>query len=347
MEFYKQLSYVKQLSQNLRQFKDMGNNVYKFRCVVCGDSKKDEHKCRGYLLKYEGNMVYKCHNCGYSNSLLGFMKEYFPAVYAEARLDEIREWKEANSITDSSKDDEQIIKSFQRSAPAIRRKLKAHRMVAGLSLLKSVDDDNPIKQYAVNRGLTPYLGLLYYIPNVSEFMVATGRYEKPVSTTSDAIGIPHWSEDKVRLEYMQMRMNNPKFRYLTLRVDALDTTPKLFGLERMDRTRLISVTEGAFDSLFIDNCISISGLSDWKQVEALKVDKQQIRFLVDNDYRVNKQVMKTLHNIIEAGYSIGICDKTLSEYKDINDMAMDYDRDYINRSIETYHGLKAKLVLTR
>lgn len=49
------------------------------RCPICGDSKKSRSKRRGYILKSnrrgDTSYGYYCHNCNYSNSLMGFFKE--------------------------------------------------------------------------------------------------------------------------------------------------------------------------------------------------------------------------------------------------------------------------------
>lgn len=60
-----------------------GTTPYNFKCPICGDSKKNKHKKRGYIVFDKGPWVYTCHNeCG-KMSFLNFLKNYHPSVYRE------------------------------------------------------------------------------------------------------------------------------------------------------------------------------------------------------------------------------------------------------------------------
>ena len=63
------------LSPRLEKFKKVKNNLYNFRCPICGDSKKNKNKTRGYLYQVKANTNYKCHNCGASMSFNNFLKK--------------------------------------------------------------------------------------------------------------------------------------------------------------------------------------------------------------------------------------------------------------------------------
>ena len=38
-----------------------------------------------------------------------------------------------------------------------------------------------------------------------------------------------------------------------------DSMPKLFGLDEVDVSKTVYVTEGPIDSMFVDNCIAMAG----------------------------------------------------------------------------------------
>jgi len=60
-----------------------GTTPYNFRCPICGDSKKNKHKKRGYVVFGRGVWSYTCHNeCG-KMSFLNFLKTYHPSVHRE------------------------------------------------------------------------------------------------------------------------------------------------------------------------------------------------------------------------------------------------------------------------
>ena len=68
------------VSSKLQRFKRVKANLYNFRCPICGDSKKNKSKTRGYLYTSKANTNYKCHNCGASMSLNNFLKKVDPVV---------------------------------------------------------------------------------------------------------------------------------------------------------------------------------------------------------------------------------------------------------------------------
>lgn len=56
---------------------------YNFRCPICGDSKTNPHKKRGFILFNDGAWVYTCHNeCG-TMGFIHFLKIYHPSVYRD------------------------------------------------------------------------------------------------------------------------------------------------------------------------------------------------------------------------------------------------------------------------
>ena len=61
----------------------VSRSYFQFRCNVCGDSKKNRSKRRGYILMQKKNWVFKCHNCGKSMSAEKWLKEYYPVVYKQ------------------------------------------------------------------------------------------------------------------------------------------------------------------------------------------------------------------------------------------------------------------------
>ncbi len=63
------------VSSRLEKFKRVKANLYNFRCPICGDSKKNKSKTRGYLYAVKDNTNFKCHNCGASLSLNNFIKK--------------------------------------------------------------------------------------------------------------------------------------------------------------------------------------------------------------------------------------------------------------------------------
>ena len=71
------------LSSRLEKFKRVKSNLYNFRCPVCGDSKKNKNKTRGYLYSVKADINFKCHNCGSSMSLNNLLKKLDPTLHKQ------------------------------------------------------------------------------------------------------------------------------------------------------------------------------------------------------------------------------------------------------------------------
>ena len=69
------VKYINLISSRLSKFKKVKPNLYNCRCPICGDSKKNKNKARGYFYQVKNNTNYKCHNCGVNISFNNFLKE--------------------------------------------------------------------------------------------------------------------------------------------------------------------------------------------------------------------------------------------------------------------------------
>lgn len=317
MEYYVQLYYLRKIQGRLPHFKDKGHDVYNCRCVVCGDSHKDTTKARGYFFKKDNTLFYKCHNCGASMSFIAFLKEQFPADYQEMIYEEF-------SSSSYKKKELPKIKRQVRKPALQHQQAQVKPLSLPFKTMAQMSESNPERQYLVKRGLSHALKLLYYIPNAKEYSKTIPRYqEKPCFLEDAAIGIPHWDKVKTALNFMQLRfINQPKIRYMTLQVTEDENIHKIFGLERavISEDKVLSVTEGAFDSLFVKNCIAISGITDWHSLKEYQPLVKSVRFIIDNDFTKNKQVRKNLVQIINSGFEVVITPKSYIRYKDVNDL---------------------------
>ena len=77
------VKYIGMISPRLEKFKRVKNNLYNFRCPICGDSQKNKTRARGYLYQVKNNTNYKCHNCGINVSFNNFLKDIDPATHKQ------------------------------------------------------------------------------------------------------------------------------------------------------------------------------------------------------------------------------------------------------------------------
>ena len=80
--------YIFQLG--LPQLEKKGDN-WNFRCVVCGDSKKNPNKKRGWI--FTDKNLYYCYNCGIGYKFSTFLKKFYYHIYLDYIKDRLKHKK--------------------------------------------------------------------------------------------------------------------------------------------------------------------------------------------------------------------------------------------------------------
>ena len=131
---------------------------------------------------------------------------------------------------------------------------------------------------------------------------------------------------------------NDRMRYITIMLD--EDRSKVFGLNTVDFNKTVYVTEGPFDSLFIDNAIAMAGADiDWDLL-----DGKDVVFVFDNEKR-NKEIVDRMSRAIQKGHEAVIWPTNLKE-KDLNDMYLTGHNVQSLVEFNTYEGLEAQVKLT-
>ena len=336
---YIELKYSRLVSSYLTGWKDVGNSIYRFRCPFCGDSKKSSSKTRGYFYETGGKCKFKCHNCAASMGLGKFLGEVSPALAKEYRFER---------FTNSRPAEPEPVSYATTTQAVFGSRTLLDRFCTPLSEL---DDNHKAKTYIIGRKIPDeYMSALYYTENVVDIMSEIDEYKESSEKIMkrDAIVIPFFDENK-SLMCIQFRFFEGTLRYLTLKVtpDAM----KMWGLDRVNWNERVYVCEGAFDAMFLPNCIAVAGASILSVIKYIK-DKSRSDFVLifDKDYRVNYEVYSQFAKAIAAGYKVVIFDQRF-QAKDINSQVQDFGHsipqviDYIEK--HTFSGLMAKLELSK
>ena len=102
-----------------------------------------------------------------------------------------------------------------------------------------------------------------------------------------------------------------------------EEAPKVYGLNTIDKTSPVYITEGPFDSTFICNSIAMCGadvdISNWGISNPV--------WIYDNEPR-NREIVNRIDRTIDNGNSIVIWPNNIIE-KDINDMVQRLISDYL------------------
>lgn len=315
--------YIHSISSRLRNFKRVKPGTYNFSCPICGDSNTNRKKARGYLFVYKNKFTYKCHNCGVSLSFDNLLQRLDSELHKEYRLEK---FQENNNSTYST-------------VKRIETKLKKEKVkfnnspLSELTAVSELPSNHTARSYLENRKLP--LNDLYYVEGFRKWVNKYKKQFTELRYDDNRIVIPLRKENG-ELYGVQGRSlkSNARIRYITV---IFEEHPKVFGLNKIDKSKPVYVVEGPFDSLFLDNCIAMAGAD-------ISMDELRITDYVtvlDNEPR-NPQICSRIKKHIDKGDKIVIWPESIKE-KDINDMVMSgHD---VQELVTTYscRGLTAKL----
>ena len=304
------------LSSRLQKFKRVKANLYNFRCPICGDSKKNKSKTRGYIYTVKANTNFKCHNCGASMSLNNFIKEVDPVLHKQYTMEKFKEGFAGgrNFVAEEPE--------FKFEAPKFKKKLK----------LPKASENPRAAGYLTARKLNP--DDFYYAENFKKFANSLKHTFDDTTHDEERIIIPLYYEKNL-IGFQGRSIDPNPVKYITVMLD--DDAPKIYGLDNIRRDAPVYVTEGPFDSTFIRNSIAMCGadadVSRWGIGNPV--------WIYDNEPR-NREITNRISKTIDSGQSVVIWPESIDD-KDINDMVMSgLDVQSVIES-NTYSGLEAKL----
>lgn len=333
MSLWIDIKYVNLLSVQLELFVIKKSNPYlaNFRCNLCGDSKKNKRKARGYIYQKLNSLFYKCHKCGSGMSFGNLLKQINPSLFKQYTLER---FKENGDIEPKKK------LEFSNFTPMFEEKNVLDRAFDKISELP---DTNPGVRYLKHRMIPrDKWNNLYFTFETSKLGEVFPEYEESVDGDTPRILIPFFDK-KNNLVGVTARdvYGKNKLRYVTIKIDK--EQPLIYNINNVDRSKEIFVTEGPFDSMFLDNSIAVNS-SDLKKVEKL-VSKSNTTLVFDNQPR-NPTLVKIIRNAMFDGWKCVVWPNTVKE-KDINEMIMNgvEVKDIIYK--HTYSGMRLRLELNK
>lgn len=321
--------YINYISFKLSNFTKK-NKVYNFKCPYCGDSQKHQNKARGYLYSIKNTYNYKCHNCGKSCSFSTFIKDIEPSYYDDYIYEKFK-----------NKNVDRLIKVSEKSNIESKKENKVYERSLNLPTILSLDKTHFARYYLEKRMLPEsILGNLYYCEKFKEWTNTQKNTFKNIKVDEPRIIIPLTYKNNIFGFQGRSLNKNSKAKYITIILD--ENLPKVYGLDTIDWSKNIYVTEGPIDSMFLDNCIAMVG-ADVNINTIPNNDKVDFIFVYDNEKR-NKEIISRMEKVISEGHSIVIWPANL-KYKDINDMIMaGLNPNEIIKN-NTFRGLEAKAKL--
>lgn len=326
MSSFIDVKYIQLVSPQLSKFTRKNSSTYNFRCPYCGDSKKHQNKARGYFFKVKNDFVFKCHNCGVGRTFTNFLKDQNSMLHDQYVMERYKEGLTGKGTQTPNPE-------FNFHEPKFFSK---RENFIDLEKISQLNISHPAREYLEQRKIKD-LDYFYYCPKFKDWTNKQRKVFDTLRQDSARIIIPLRDKDGTLFGY-QGRSLAPKakIRYITIMLD--DTKPKVFGLDRIDETKEVYVTEGPFDSTFINNSIAMCG----SDVDLSGFNCRFV-YIFDNEPR-NKEIVYKIGQAIRKGNKVVIFPKSIHQ-KDLNDMVLaGHD---VQTMIESniYQGLEATLKL--
>ena len=309
--------YIGLISSRLQKFKRVKADLYNFRCPICGDSQKHKNKARGYFYQVKTNTNYKCHNCGVSLSFNNFLKQIDATLHKQYVMEKFKEGHAGgrNFVVEEPK--------FNFKKPVFKKSLDLPRA-----------SEVPIAtKYLEKRKINPNL---FYFTN--EFQKWTNTHKQTfnnINKDESRVIIPLHDTEKNLIGFQGRSLGPNSVKYITVMLN--EDAPKIYGLDKIDEKKPIYITEGPFDSTFVENSVAMCG----SDLDIGSFGWSNYIWVFDNEPR-NREIVERIDKTIGRGDKIVIWPKQIVE-KDINDMVLSgHDIMSILQS-NTYSGLQAKV----
>ena len=312
------VKYINLISSRFQKFKKVKHNLYNFRCPICGDSQKNKNKARGYLYQVKNNTNFKCHNCGVNISFNNFLKQLDPVIYKQYTFEKFKGGKTGKNFTaDAPK--------FNFESPKFKPKLD----------LPKASENPDSNEYLIKRKLNPHN--YYYAEKFKSWTNSFKKVFDDISKDEPRIIIPLFYQN-ILVGFQGRSLGSNKIKYITVMLN--EDAPKIYGLDEIQKTETVYITEGPFDSTFIRNAIALCGadgdIGKWGINDAV--------WVYDNEPR-NTEILSRISRVIETGQKVVIWPSSIKE-KDINDMVLSGLNVQSVIESNIYSGLEAKLKFT-
>lgn len=339
---YLDLKYLHFVQNKLEGFVRKKDHVFLSRCPICGDSATNKNKKRFYIYSWKNELRVRCHNCGYSNLFGFFLKEFDTFLYEQYRVELFKEkyGTSHNNKTKIEEHPEPEIEPVDDSDSSIE-----YHFYKICTPLNKLPPANPAVKYCIDRKIPKfYLSRLYYIDDTTKLNQIAPDLELKYGDARLVIPFFDKQGKLIGLTCRSLK-KTAKLRYLSVKLK--ENVTQIFGLDRVDPTKTIYVVEGPIDSLFLPNCIAVTGTAFGKiesVLEELNIASDQVVMIIDNQPR-NEEVVKILERLIHRKFNVVIWDINEKVGKDINEMIKDggmTPKD-VFQSIKrcTYRGLEA------
>lgn len=327
MTLYVDQSFIGQMSYRLPLFRWCSPTLANFRCVICGDSARNEFKRRAYFYKNVSGdgFNFQCHNCGASHSLYTFIDIVFPELLKQYKFE-----------------------SFASSGN------KKHTVIEEAIPFKKLevvfDDVTPVDLLPESHKVVRYLLNERKLPEeLLERFLHVEKYVEWLKETTQNPDLHYKEHSRILIPYTTK--NDHIYRYVARSYDCdvaakylytdLDLGSSIFNIYHVDPKQQVYVVEGQIDAMILGNQAIALGNAKYDQAGLSEFDD----FVIVPDHETrNLNIVSSIEKSINLGMKVCIWPKFYG--KDINDMlknglSIDSIKDIIQSN--SYQGPLAKL----
>lgn len=312
MHFHIDTKYLGLLSPQLPKFTKKKDNTWACRCPLCGDSKKNPNKMRGYFYKRRETLFYKCHNCGQSYQFGTLLKMMNVRLYDEYVLER---YKNGASGRDAHKKPKEEQIKPKKSTKRIQ--------TIDLPSVDKLEDEHFVKEYVKNREIPEkYWSKLFFVEDFAVWVnsVCGNDNYTDLKKEDPRLLLPFFDLEGKLIggQGRSLSSNKKDIRYITFKCEGVEKL--VFGLERWDKKEKTYIVEGPIDSLFLPNALAaanpdLKALQDYLNTISTAKD---VTLIFDNEPR-NREIIKLIDKAIKADFNVVIWPRNVKQ-KDLNDM---------------------------
>lgn len=333
MSLFIDVKYIGLVSSHIPRIVKKNDYLWNLRCPICGDSKKNLHKMRGYIFRKTNDLFYRCHNCGIGLTFGNFLKSLDESLYKRYVLERFSQGESGRSNFKAP--------TFE-FKPIRFDKISKNIDYENAQRLSDLSSEHYCVKYAKSRKIPEkFYSDLFFTPKLNSFVKEIFPENQKDLVEDDRLVIP------IRDRYNQiigissrsLSSEQNKLRYIALNF----TDSKIyFSKSEINTSEPVRIVEGAIDSFFVNNCVAAcsSALSETAEL----IDANQKILIFDNEPR-NNQIVNLIEKAINKSHSVVIWPKQIIG-KDINEMILKgLTIEELDDMIKTnsFSGLEAKL----
>ena len=179
-------TFLLRISNRLPRFTKKKDDLYNFRCPICGDSQKNKLKSRGYIFRKKNDYFYMCHNCGLSTTFYNFLKQVDPGLLKEYQLERYK-----NGETGNNNYPKPDFEDFKTEKPTFKKSLE-------LPTIESLPEEHFAKNYVQQRRIPETLwSELYFAEDFASFIQDLGITKEGLHKDDKRLVIPFYNREKV------------------------------------------------------------------------------------------------------------------------------------------------------